>query len=71
MDQTAKEHLMALQTEEENELIELVEEQSDVIKEMCITQNALLSILVNKGYITGEELEEMRNDLKKEFDDAE
>jgi hypothetical protein len=71
MDQTAKEHLMALQTEEENELIELVEEQSDVIKEMCITQNALLSILVNKGYITGEELEEMRDDLKKEFDDAE
>ncbi len=62
---------MALQTEEQNELIELVEEQSDVIKEMCITQNALLSILMNKGYITGEELEELRNELKKELDAAE
>ena len=62
---------MALQTEEQNELIELVEEQSDVIKEMCITQNALLSILMDKGYITGEEFEGVRNAVKKELDAAE
>jgi hypothetical protein len=58
---------MALQIEEQDELVELVEEQSDVIKEMAITQNALLSILINKGYITNDELEATREEITKQI----
>lgn len=58
---------MALQIEEQDELVELVEEQSDVIKEMAITQNALLSILINKGYITNDELETTREEINKQI----
>jgi hypothetical protein len=58
---------MALQIEEQDELVELVEEQSDVIKEMAITQNALLSILINKGYINNDELETTREEINKQI----
>ena len=62
---------MALQTEEQDELVELVEEQSNVIQEMAVTQNALLSILLNKGYITNDELEAVREEIKKTLEGAE
>ena len=56
---------MTLQSEEEDELVELVEEQSNVIKEMAITQNALLSLLLDKGYVTNEELDAVSEEIKK------
>ena len=62
---------MALQTDEQDELVELVEEQSNVIREMAITQNALLSILINKGFITNEELDEARNEISKALEEGE
>ena len=61
---------MALQTEEEDELVALVEEQSNVIREMAVTQNALVSLLLNKGYITNDELESARADIQKALEDA-
>ena len=62
---------MALQTEEQDELVELVEEQSDVIKEMAITQNALLSILLSKGFVTNEELDSVSEEIKKSMEGGE
>ena len=61
---------MALQTEEEDELVALVEEQSNVIREMAVTQNALVSLLLNKGYISNDELESARADIQKALEDA-
>jgi|SaaInlStandDraft_1057018.scaffolds.fasta_scaffold96298_3 hypothetical protein len=57
------------QQEEQNELMELVEEQSDVIKEMAITQNALLAILMDKGFIESGQLESVREQIKKSLED--
>ena len=62
---------MALQTEEQDELVELVEEQANVIREMAITQNALLSLLLNKGLLTSEELESAREDIAKAREEGE
>lgn len=62
---------MALQTEEQDELVELVEEQANVIREMAITQNALLSLLLNKGLLTSEELESAREDIAKALEEGE
>lgn len=62
---------MALQTEEQDELVELVEEQANVIREMAITQNALLSLLLNKGLLTSEELESARDDIAKALEEGE
>ena len=62
---------MSIQDEEQNELIELVEEQSDIIQDMAITQNALISILMNKGYLNGQELEDAREDISKAIAEAE
>ena len=59
---------MALETEEQDELVELVEEQADVIKEMAITQNALLSILLSKGYVTNEELDSVCEEIKQSME---
>ena len=56
---------MSLKQQEQEELAELVEEQSDIIKEMAITQNALLSLLLEKGYIESEELEETRTEMAR------
>ena len=46
---------MGLQNEEQDELVELVEEQSDAIKEILVSQNTLISLLIAKGLITNEE----------------
>jgi len=62
---------MALQTEEQDELVALVEEQSNVIREMAITQNALLSILLNKGFFTNEEVEATRAEISKAIEEGE
>ena len=62
---------MALQTEEQDELVALVEEQSNVIREMAITQNALLSILLNKGHFTTEEMEATREEITKAIESGE
>ena len=62
---------MALQTEEQDELVELVEEQANVIREMAITQNALLSLLLNKGLLTSEELESAREEIAKALEEGE
>jgi hypothetical protein len=61
---------MALEPEEQEELAALVEEQSDIIREMAITQNAMLSLLLDKGYMTSEELEESRALIQKQIADA-
>ncbi|MCM8532062.1 MAG: hypothetical protein NE330_12935 [Lentisphaeraceae bacterium] len=55
---------MSLQNEEQDELVELVEEQADVIQEMAITQNALVALLMNKGLLGSEELEDAREQIK-------
>ena len=62
---------MALQTEEQDELVALVEEQSNVIREMAITQNALLSLLLNKGHFTNEEMEAARDEITKAIESGE
>ena len=62
---------MALQTEEQDELVALVEEQSNVIREMAITQNALLSLLLNKGHFTNEEMEATREEISKAIESGE
>ncbi len=54
---------MALQSEEQDALIEMVEQQSNVIREMAITQNALIRILLDKGYITNLELDLVCKDV--------
>jgi len=59
---------MSLETREQDELAELVEEQSDVIKELAITQNALLSLLLEKRAISNEELENTRNAILKSLE---
>ena len=59
---------MANETDEQEQLMELVEEQSDVIKDMAVTQNALITLLINKGVLTGAELEETRKEILKEID---
>lgn len=56
---------MSLQNEEQDELVELVEEQADVIQEMAITQNALVALLMNKGLLGSDELEDAREQIKK------
>ena len=56
---------MSIKQQEQEELAELVEEQSDIIKEMAITQNALLSLLLEKGYIESEELEVTRTEMAR------
>ena len=61
---------MALQTDEQDELVELVEEQSNVIREMAITQNALLSLLIEKGHFANEELENARNEISKALEES-
>lgn len=61
---------MALEPEEQEELAALVEEQSDIIREMAITQNAMLSLLLDKGYMTSEELEESRALIQQQIADA-
>ena len=58
---------MSLKEEEQEELAELVEEQSDIIKEMAITQNALLTLLLEKGYIESEELEQTRIEMAQKI----
>ena len=62
---------MALQTEEQDELVALVEEQSNVIREMAITQNALLSLLLNKGHFSNEEMEATREEISKAIESGE
>ncbi len=62
---------MALQTEEQDELVALVEEQSNVIREMAITQNALLSLLLNKGHFSNEEMEATRDEISKALESGE
>lgn len=61
---------MSLQQQEQDELAELVEEQSDVIKEMAITQNAILSLLLDKHIISNEELAAARADILKALDQS-
>ena len=56
--------------EEQNELMELVEEQSDVIKEIAINQNALIALLLNKGFIDNAELESARDQIRQTLDEA-
>ena len=62
---------MSINDEEQNELMELVEEQSDVIQEMAVSQNALISLLMNKGIISSEEFEGVRAEIKKALEAAE
>ncbi|MCM8539757.1 MAG: hypothetical protein NE328_05730 [Lentisphaeraceae bacterium] len=61
---------MALQTDEQDELVELVEEQSNVIREMAITQNALLSLLIERGHFGNDELEAARNEISKALEES-
>ena len=61
---------MALENQELEELAELVEEQSDVIKELAVTQNALLSLLLDKRAISNEELEIARNAVLKTLEES-
>ena len=61
---------MALENQELEELAELVEEQSDVIKELAVTQNALLSLLLEKRAISNEELEIARNAVLKTLEES-
>ena len=62
---------MSINDEEQNELMELVEEQSDVIQEMAVSQNALITLLMDKGFIRSEELESTRDAIKKALEEAE
>ena len=62
---------MSINDEEQNELMELVEEQSDVIQEMAVSQNALITLLMNKGIINSQELESTRDAIKKALEEAE
>ncbi|MCH2207536.1 MAG: hypothetical protein MK132_16895 [Lentisphaerales bacterium] len=62
---------MSINDEEQNELMELVEEQSDVIQEMAVSQNALISLLMNKGVLSSNEFEDARDQIKKALEAAE
>lgn len=62
---------MSINDEEQNELMELVEEQSDVIQEMAVSQNALITLLMDKGFISSGELESTRDAIKKALEEAE
>ena len=61
---------MSLKEQEQEELAELVEDQSDIIREMAITQNALLALLLEKEYISSEELEVTRCEMAQRIADS-
>ncbi len=62
---------MALSSEEQDALAEMVEEQQTVIREMAITQSALIRILLDKGYITNLELDLVSKDVSAAMSAAE